>query len=47
MDLEAMGKTPPELDAVLAWMIPFEIFLLASAYILDYRSKEVEKQNEL
>ena len=43
MDLEAMGQTAPELNAILAWMIPFEIFLLASAYILDYGSKKSEE----
>jgi len=43
MDLEAMGQTPPELSAILTWMIPFEIFLLGSAYILDNGSKKAEK----
>jgi len=43
MDLEANGQTPPELSAILAWMIPFEIFILGSAYILDYGSKKAKK----
>ena len=38
-----MGQTPPELSAILAWIIPLEIFLLGSAYILDYGSKKEQK----
>jgi hypothetical protein len=43
MHFEAMGQTPPELSALLAWMIPFEIFLLGSAYLLDYGSKKAPR----
>jgi hypothetical protein len=31
----ALGKEPPSFPGALAWVVPLEIFLLASAYLLD------------
>lgn len=37
-DYLAAGEQPPSFPGALLWVAPLEIFLLASAYVLDFRT---------